>query len=133
MKCDYDPKEMAGQPIGMFHCPKCGEMVLAGVDHPDMDDVDKRYQEYLDEKYEQLKAHFKKHIGESSYESFVMFMELMPNMKGTMMEMWLRTDWNEDYKCMRCNRDIPARYLYCSPFCTEAHELEITEPPECRL
>jgi predicted RNA-binding Zn-ribbon protein involved in translation (DUF1610 family) len=32
--CTYDPKEMAGKPIGMFHCPECGEMVLAGMDHP---------------------------------------------------------------------------------------------------
>lgn len=23
---------MKGQPIGMYHCPECGEMVLAGVD-----------------------------------------------------------------------------------------------------
>ena len=34
-KCSYDPREMAGKPIGMFHCPECGEMVLAGVSHPD--------------------------------------------------------------------------------------------------
>ncbi|MHB1098914.1 MAG: hypothetical protein ACYCZR_05095 [Burkholderiales bacterium] len=37
MACTYDPKVMAGKPIGMFHCPDCGEMVLAGVDHPDYD------------------------------------------------------------------------------------------------
>lgn len=35
MSCSYDPKEMAGEPIGMFHCPECGEMVVAGMDHPD--------------------------------------------------------------------------------------------------
>lgn len=35
MKCDYDPTPLLGQPIGMFHCPKCGEMVLAGMEHPD--------------------------------------------------------------------------------------------------
>jgi hypothetical protein len=43
-KCPYDPKEMKGAPIGMFHCPVCGEMVLAGVEHPDysiLDDKDK--------------------------------------------------------------------------------------------
>ncbi len=33
-KCPYDPKEMRGLPIGMFHCPECGEMVIAGMDHP---------------------------------------------------------------------------------------------------
>ena len=32
--CPHDPKETIG-PIGMYHCPKCGEMVLAGMDHPD--------------------------------------------------------------------------------------------------
>ena len=34
-KCGHDPREMAGQPIGMFHCPECGEMVIAGMPHPD--------------------------------------------------------------------------------------------------
>jgi hypothetical protein len=33
--CPYDPRELAGAPIGMFHCPECGEMVLAGCPHPD--------------------------------------------------------------------------------------------------
>lgn len=37
MKCLYDPREAAGAPLGMFHCPECGEMVLAGVAHPDYD------------------------------------------------------------------------------------------------
>lgn len=38
-KCTYDPK--LGDPklgqfaMGMYHCPECGDMVLAGVDHPD--------------------------------------------------------------------------------------------------
>ncbi len=49
-KCSYDPKEMAGAPIGMFHCPECGEMVLAGVDHPDYEELDmeKLYQLHVD-------------------------------------------------------------------------------------
>ena len=34
MACDFDPRPLAGMPIGMFHCPACGEMVLAGVAHP---------------------------------------------------------------------------------------------------
>ena len=34
-KCSYDPKPLLGQPIGQFHCPECGEMVLAGMEHPD--------------------------------------------------------------------------------------------------
>ena len=33
MKCSHDPKETKG-PIGMYHCPECGEMVVAGIDHP---------------------------------------------------------------------------------------------------
>jgi len=35
MKCHHDPKETTG-PIGMYHCPDCGVMVLAGVEHPDI-------------------------------------------------------------------------------------------------
>jgi len=37
MKCSYDPEILKGQPIGMFHCPECGEMVVAGMPHPDYD------------------------------------------------------------------------------------------------
>lgn len=33
--CTYDPRLLAGQPIGMFHCPECGEMVVAGMPHPE--------------------------------------------------------------------------------------------------
>lgn len=32
--CDWDPTGLAGKPIGMLHCPHCGCMVLAGVEHP---------------------------------------------------------------------------------------------------
>jgi hypothetical protein len=31
--CSHDPRELVGQPIGMYHCPKCGEMVVAGLKH----------------------------------------------------------------------------------------------------
>lgn len=34
MKCSYKPKLVTG-PIGQFHCPECGQMVLAGAPHPD--------------------------------------------------------------------------------------------------
>lgn len=34
-KCSYDPMPLKGQPIGMFHCPECGEMILAGMPHVD--------------------------------------------------------------------------------------------------
>ena len=32
--CPYDPSTVEGS-IGMFHCPLCGEMVVAGLFHPD--------------------------------------------------------------------------------------------------
>lgn len=32
-KCTYDPTKLKGAPIGMFHCPLCGCMVLAGIPH----------------------------------------------------------------------------------------------------
>lgn len=31
--CPEKPELLAGQPIGMYHCPYCGEMQLAGVPH----------------------------------------------------------------------------------------------------
>ena len=34
-KCSYDPMVFLGEPIGMYHCPECGEMVIAGMEHPD--------------------------------------------------------------------------------------------------
>jgi hypothetical protein len=40
-KCAHDPREMNGQPIGMYHCPECGEMVIAGYPHPDYDSLSK--------------------------------------------------------------------------------------------
>lgn len=40
-ECDYDPREIPlGTPTGMFHCPDCGEMVIAGMEHgKDVDSV----------------------------------------------------------------------------------------------
>ena len=32
--CPYDPRVLAGEPIGMLHCPTCGCMVVAGLQHP---------------------------------------------------------------------------------------------------
>lgn len=34
--CDEKPEELLGEPIGMYHCPDCGAMVVAGVPHPDL-------------------------------------------------------------------------------------------------
>lgn len=40
MKCTYDPRTLAGQPIGQFHCPECGVMQIAGLPHIDDDNDD---------------------------------------------------------------------------------------------
>jgi hypothetical protein len=34
--CAEKPGLLAGQPLGMYHCPDCGAMVVAGVPHPPM-------------------------------------------------------------------------------------------------
>lgn len=34
-KCNYDPIAANSRAQGMYHCPECGEMVLASVAHPD--------------------------------------------------------------------------------------------------
>lgn len=31
--CNEKPELLAGQPIGQYHCPDCGAMVLAGAKH----------------------------------------------------------------------------------------------------
>lgn len=31
--CPYEPEHLVGIPLGMFHCPVCGEMVVAGLPH----------------------------------------------------------------------------------------------------
>jgi hypothetical protein len=35
-----DPLLMFGQPLGMYHCPWCGSMILAGVPHVDYAEAD---------------------------------------------------------------------------------------------
>lgn len=32
--CAEKPEALAGKPIGQYHCPDCGAMVVAGVPHP---------------------------------------------------------------------------------------------------
>ncbi len=32
--CEEKPELLIGQPLGMYHCPDCGAMVLAGLPHP---------------------------------------------------------------------------------------------------
>ena len=34
--CPHNPSIEWG-PLGMYHCPECGEMVVAGMPHPDYD------------------------------------------------------------------------------------------------
>lgn len=34
----WDPQQLKGQPIGQYHCPYCGDMVIAGVAHPDYEE-----------------------------------------------------------------------------------------------
>ena len=58
--CTFDPKTCAGLPIGMFHCPECGEMVMAGTDHlPPMSDfeLDEYDIKYLKEDAERLERY----------------------------------------------------------------------------
>lgn len=31
--CNEKPEELLGQPIGQYHCPDCGAMVMAGMEH----------------------------------------------------------------------------------------------------
>lgn len=40
MTCSYDPSGLIGVPLGMFHCPQCLEMVIAGMPHPDYSILD---------------------------------------------------------------------------------------------
>lgn len=44
MKCTYDPTPLKGLPIGQFHCPECGEIILAGVPHIDYSVLDDQAQ-----------------------------------------------------------------------------------------
>lgn len=31
----WDPQQLVGAPLGQYHCPYCGAMVLAGIPHLD--------------------------------------------------------------------------------------------------
>ncbi len=31
--CAHKPESLVGEPLGMYHCPDCGAMVLAGLPH----------------------------------------------------------------------------------------------------
>ena len=34
--CVEKPEELVGMPLGQYHCPDCGAMVIAGIKHPKM-------------------------------------------------------------------------------------------------
>jgi hypothetical protein len=34
--CEEKPELLIGVPIGMYHCPNCGAMLLAGFPHPEL-------------------------------------------------------------------------------------------------
>lgn len=34
--CPEHPEKLAGAPLGQYHCPYCGAMVVAGVPHPEI-------------------------------------------------------------------------------------------------
>ena len=36
----WDPQQLVGVPLGMYHCRYCGAMCVAGVPHPDYRDED---------------------------------------------------------------------------------------------
>lgn len=36
----WDPQQRGGQPLGMYHCPYCGGMVIAGLAHTDWTGID---------------------------------------------------------------------------------------------
>ena len=47
MKCTHDPRTLKGAPIGMYHCPECGHMVIAGMEHIDWSEEDAEEREYV--------------------------------------------------------------------------------------
>lgn len=36
--CKEKPEERMGEPLGMYHCPDCGAMLMAGMPHPELCD-----------------------------------------------------------------------------------------------
>lgn len=34
--CTERPEKLIGQPLGQYHCPDCGAMIIAGLKHPDL-------------------------------------------------------------------------------------------------
>lgn len=34
--CEHKPETLVNVPLGQHHCPDCGAMVIAGINHPNM-------------------------------------------------------------------------------------------------
>ena len=32
--CNEKPESLVGMPLGQYHCPDCGAMIIAGIKHP---------------------------------------------------------------------------------------------------
>lgn len=45
----FDPPQLVGQPLGQYHCPYCGAMVIAGMTHPNYAGMDEDYERYMAE------------------------------------------------------------------------------------
>lgn len=43
----WEPQLLVNVAIGMYHCSYCGEMCIAGVEHPDFTGFDEDYAEYV--------------------------------------------------------------------------------------
>lgn len=52
--CTYKPELLVGVPLGMFHCPECGEMVVAGLPHHKRDDEQEAIWDKRDELYDAI-------------------------------------------------------------------------------
>lgn len=35
----WEPQQLKGVPLGMYHCPYCGDMQIAGIPHTDYRDA----------------------------------------------------------------------------------------------
>jgi hypothetical protein len=42
----WEPPQLAGAPMGQYHCPYCGGMVIAGMEHGDHTGADEHYARY---------------------------------------------------------------------------------------
>jgi hypothetical protein len=54
MDCKYKPELLVGVPLGMFHCPECGEMVVAGLPHHKQDHERESLFDKRDELYDAI-------------------------------------------------------------------------------